>query len=331
MTNSNSKNSSRVKRLDVSPVLVLTYARIPNTINILELLLKSTNSNIFIFQDAPRTQAILESQKTFFDYLKDLPKKYRNRIRMKRNDINQGIAVSMISAIDWFFRETTFGIILEDDLVFNLDFLRWCMVAQTELKYHSEIFLISGNRYNKSEEMLRGPTLTRYPQTWGWATWRDRWVPFRRNIMNMNISSLDFLSRNSSFWLGGSLRVLAGKTDTWDILLARYMYTNRYFSVLPSANLVSNIGDDTCAVHTSDSDFPIRFPIFPLQNEDLQDISACFSSSSTNHVDEFLEQKVFNMKKRHIFSSYKNIGLLMRSKKLLERLQSNSMEELEIP
>lgn len=315
---------------DDSPVLLLTYARISNSIEILDFILKSTDSSIYVFQDAPRTRKILLAQDSLVAHIKSLPMEYKSRIRMKRNYTNQGIAVSMISALDWFFQNNAFGIILEDDLVFNLDFLIWCTYAKSRFENRPGLFLISGNRYCEVDELPASPTLTHYPQTWGWATWRDRWQLFRDNISDLNVSASDFLSRSSSFWLGGTLRVLAGKTDTWDILVARYMYKKGFLSVLPAANLVSNIGDDSNAVHTSRSDFPIRFPIYSLNLEVGMNDNFFNDSLMTKKADTFLEQNVFQIKKRHIFSLYKNILLIFKQKHLIKRIHSNKTYDIRI-
>lgn len=311
-----------------SSVLILTYARITNTLDILELLLKSTNSNIFIFQDAPKSQIVESSQELLIRYLKALPKESKNRIKFKRNNSNQGIAVSMISALDWFFNCNDFGVIVEDDLVFNSDFLRWCAFANSQLRSDKSIFLISGNRYLQYKGMESKSILTRYPQTWGWATWRDRWKLFRGEMGYLHIRISDFFSRRDSFWLGGTLRVLSGKTDTWDILVSRYMYKKKLFSALPPVNLVSNIGNDSSAIHTIYSSFPIRFPISPLNFEKLFIDQS--DSAAIRDMDNFLEQMVFNIKPKHVFSSYKNLSLVFCRQHLTKRLDSNLTVEIEI-
>jgi hypothetical protein len=213
---------------------------------------------------------------------------------------NLGIAISVISAIDWFFSFEEEGIILEDDLIFDDSFTSFCQLALAQYRNRKEIFLISGNQFNSSATDANSACFSSYPQTWGWATWRDRWIEYRQifNQSKVPLSPLS-LDRNLNFWSIGTNRVLAGDVDTWDIPLGLHMKINCLYQVQPPKNLVRNIGDDAHATHTSQLPSYVK----SLHHLDMQLINLPnqISPKELEMNNRFLEQTIFRIRMRHSF------------------------------
>jgi len=301
-----------------APILILGYARTENIWEMINLVNKLGKRNLYLSLDGPRNEVVANAQQKLIDDIKDS----KIDIRIRRNMNNQGVAVSVISGIDWFFSREEFGIIIEDDLHFTTDFISWCEWAGEHFSGDSQVFMISGNRFMGDEVI----SYTHYPQTWGWATWSNRWQKLRPLYSGKPFQISNVVSYVSNFWTGGTLRILSAVTDTWDILIAKYMKENSLITVLPPRNLVSNLGADQYSTHTSLEKFPIAFPIKSLSLDSLK--LAAKESSEIISNDDFLERKVFHIRYRHWFSLLKNLPLMFYRNKLSKRLLRNDSIEL---
>ena len=85
------------------------------------------------------------------------------------------------------FKQVDDGIIIEDDIKFNKEFLLYCSSNLETFKYNSTIFGISGSPYISNINKEKFNFLTIYPNIWGWATWRDRWEQYDLTLKNRNI------------------------------------------------------------------------------------------------------------------------------------------------
>lgn len=272
---------------------------------------------VYISLDAPKGPEVAEAQEGLISEIARMRIANILDIKVRQNVQNQGVAVSVIAGIDWFFGNEEFGIILEDDLSFNKDFITWCEWSCQSMKEERDIFMISGNRFNGAGVV----SYCHYPQTWGWATWRDRWRNFRPYYEGKSFDFRGFISYKRNFWSGGTLRVLATVTDTWDIAIAKYMLDNSLLTVLPPVNLVSNNGADSFSTHTTVDVFPLKFPISPLDLFSLQLPSKNQEAIKMN--DWYLEKEIFVIRPRHWFSLIKNLPLLKLKHKLSQKLISN--------
>lgn len=96
------------------PILLLTFNRPDTTQRVFEAIKRIQPTKLFIAQDGPRNDK--ERAKT------DAVKKLRHidrpcEVRYLTRETNLGCLVAVSSAIDWFFTQVDFGIILEDDCI----------------------------------------------------------------------------------------------------------------------------------------------------------------------------------------------------------------------
>jgi hypothetical protein len=137
-----------------------------------------------------------------------------------------------------------------------------------------------------------------YPMIWGWGAWAENWLVIRKSLLRKKSVSLSQLwDSRTTFWKVGANRALNGLVDTWDTPIAYEFYRNDFKCIIPPFNLVSNIGTDIFAAHTSVEKFPMHFPIseksdFGFQVAPLQESS---------DYEKILENKLFHISKRHYF------------------------------
>ena len=81
------------------------------------------------------------------------------------------------SGLDWAFELCEEAIVLEDDTVPDPSFFRFCDELLERHRDDERVLSIGGNGFQ-----FDGPAsedsycFSRYPKTWGWATWRRAWA-----------------------------------------------------------------------------------------------------------------------------------------------------------
>lgn len=218
-------------------------------------------------------------------------------ISVQKGKRNKGVALGVMSAIDWFFSKEKFGIIIEDDLLFHDDILEFFLEAKTILENDRNFVMASGSNFFESDSGDL-PAYIHYPMIWGWATTREKWSQMRRDLFTDILDRAPFFGSAAEkfFWVGAR-RVYANRIDTWDLPLAYSFNKRRKRCLLSPLNLVSNVGNDEFASHTSKSDFPLNFPIserkFTTFNSrlNLKNVGQC--------LDKHFEKKVFRVRFRN--------------------------------
>jgi hypothetical protein len=282
-----------------TPVLLIGYSRIDKLKLLIEKLRKLEVKEVYVALDFSVRPEITASQSELIREVEYTAGSFATKIIFWRRTRNHGVGVAIVSALDWFFEKNDHGIIIEDDLIFDLPFLEFCTEALVEYTNSNDVWMVSGDRFDLSNS----PTVvaTNYPQIWGWASWRSKWKEIRAAILkekkNQNISLMNL---PSIFFLAGALRVEVGIVDTWDLPLAYEMYSQKKMCVLPPVNLVSNIGTDDYATHTTHNRFPINYPIRELNEFKLPSVKELKDASRTTN--RFLENEIFRIRKRHYFS-----------------------------
>jgi hypothetical protein len=172
------------------------------------------------------------------------------RVFVWKRETNLGLALSMISAIDWFFLHEDIGIILEDDIMVSesvTSFARQAFSAHTD---HSKILLVAATR-PESFESDETVGWTHYPMIWGWATTSAKWEICRRLILNpKRVFGGIRDSRVAFYWSLALRRISTGRLDSWAVLLASQMRSEDFLCVIPPVNFATNIGFGELATHT---------------------------------------------------------------------------------
>lgn len=213
-------------------------------------------------------------------------------------DENYGCKRAVSEGISWFFENEEEGIVLEDDCVADPSFFVFCEELLERYRHDKRISLISGINFQFGRRRNDDSYyFSKYTHIWGWATWRDRWV----NSYDVTISKwprirdegwLDDMVGDKQeviFWKKIFERVYKGEIDTWDYQWVLANWIEGRMSIIPSVNLVSNIGFNGDATHTkaesefSDMEcvsiqFPLKHPELMIKNRMADEFSerTCF-------------------------------------------------------
>jgi len=214
------------------------------------------------------------------------------------------VAASIPSAINFFFKKESNGIILEDDCLASRDFFLFC---RDMLKKYSNknINLISGSRFvpvNKNNELY----FSKYNHIWGWASWRKSWNRFDINIKfwkNFKKSDrwkkfhVDIKERK--YWEKIFDRVYNKKINTWDYSWTATAWYYNQLSIIPPVKLVKNIGfgpDATWTVSVK------KQKIRPIKNKRLKNYNTPVEIVQNKKYDQIVFQRHFKGYEKDFFS-----------------------------
>lgn len=240
-------------------VLFLVFNRPETTRVVFEAIRMAKPPRLYVAADGPREGRAEEGAKvamvrdiaTQVDWPCDLKMLFREK--------NLGCKDAVSSAITWFFEHENEGIILEDDILPSRGFFEFCEEMLDRYRACKSVGMISGTNLLPSE--LRGNEsyfFSKHALIWGWATWRDRWERYDKSLSQMSPSVLRNKLANVSdgngtfflYWVKIFNNVRVGKIGTWDFQWSIVSFYNEWTNVVPSFNLVKNIGFGGEGTHT---------------------------------------------------------------------------------
>lgn len=235
--------------MSTPPILLVIFNRPETTQRVVEAISNGKPAKLFIAADGPRHDVIGES----------ILCERTRRIATNRNwhcelstlfrEENLGLGKNMASAITWFFSHVEEGIILEDDCIPQESFFRFCKEMLSYYRGAPKIMHISGSNFQYGKK--RGSAsyyFSKYAHCWGWATWKRAWQYFDYNIGPQG-----------------------SKAQTWAYQWQLSIEKQGGVGIIPTVNLVSNVGFDRQATHTKtthrfsflktkEMSFPLKHP-----------------------------------------------------------------------
>lgn len=242
-----------------APIIVFVYARAEHTKKTLEALSKNkyaSESDLFIFSDAARNNAILPKVEAVRKIIKtyEKSKKFKS-VKIFNAESNKGLANSVISGVTQIINIYGRAIVVEDDLITENNFIEYMNDALNYYQDDSRIWSISGynipiNMRDYTEDIY----LSYRGCSWGWATWKDRW-----NLVDWAVSDYNKFKHNIvkriKFNKGGNDLSqmldfqMQGRCDSWAIRWCYQQFKEGMYTIYPKCSLIKNIGLDGSGTH----------------------------------------------------------------------------------
>lgn len=244
-----------------TPVLFIIFNRPDTTEKVFEEIKKAKPLKLFVAADGTRTDKENEAEKC--QQTRNIIEKidWDCEVKTLFRDNNLGCKNAVSSAITWFFENIEEGIILEDDCLPTQSFFRYCEEMLEKYRYNERIMHISGENPINREFGEASYYFTKTAHIWGWASWRRAWKlydvemkSYSEFIKNNKINEVFERDYHRKYWLKVFNRVTEGKINTWDYQWMYALYRNNGLSIIPNKNMISNIGFNTEATHTSEFD-----------------------------------------------------------------------------
>lgn len=270
-------------------VAIIIFNRPDVTRRVVDTVARARPKKLFVIADGPRqwkageaenclaARSVIES----IDWACEVVKNY--------SDVNLGVGDRPASGLRWVFEQADTAIVLEDDCVPHPTFFRYCDELLDKYRDDERVMHISGDNWlfgRRSASYF----FSCYCYSCGWATWRRAfqyydpelhlWPALRGTSWLPDIlgdpKAVDFWS--SKFDL---IRESGVRQHGWDWPWLFACWAHRGLSILPSTNLITNIGFGEDATHTKSRDderahVPLEAMTFPLVHPDcmVRDVEA---------------------------------------------------------
>lgn len=250
-----------------TPVAFIVFNRPECTGRVFHQIRRARPVKLYIIADGPRPHVPtdIESCKEVMAIIKrsiDWP----CDVEYNCADQNLGCARRVASGLDWAFSRSERLIVLEDDCLPNDSFFPFCEELLERYAENTEIGQICGcPRYMSRVDTPFSYIFSRYGPIWGWASWRRAW-----SFYDLTMSSWPAVKRS-----GVLRRVTESKAEfdlrvtiydklstcapsTWDYQWGYAKMVNGLLSVVPSVNMITNIGFDGNGTHPTSESFNLR-------------------------------------------------------------------------
>lgn len=254
-----------------SAVLLIIFNRPVTTQKVFDAIRTAKTSKLYISADAPRARNERDSVNCI--EAKNITENIDWPCEVKRlyQEKNLGCSHGPRAAFDWFFSHEEEGIILEDDCVPHPDFFAFATCMLERFRENKKIISINGSNLGYEPKDNKSYSFSRYMNMWGWATWADRartidysledWKQVENPTQYLHLKLrnhfFDYDTNWYRYWIHKfDLTTTTENLSWWDWQWVWHQIKNDQFSVVPSANLVKNIGFSEEATHTKMSSNP---------------------------------------------------------------------------
>jgi SAM-dependent methyltransferase len=233
---------------NATPVVFCIFNRADTTEQVFSSIAAAQPPKLLVVADGPRTEAESESCRRTRAIIEKVD--WPCQVLTNFAEINMGCRERVSSGLTWAFEQVEEAIILEDDCVPHPDFFPFCQALLERYRDDERVMMISGDNFlPENPEIEEDYFFSRYFSIWGWATWRRAWVKYESKMAAWpalrDQRQLDHYYDQPYMrdWLTSAFdSAYSEKTNTWAV---RWFFTCLFgnaLCVVPSHNLVSNVG-----------------------------------------------------------------------------------------
>lgn len=267
---------------NVGSIVFFIFNRPETTRKVFDRIRAAQPSKLFIVADGPRANKAKDKAKCGEARRIIEEVDWECRVFKNFSDVNLGCKARVESGLDWVFEKVDKAIILEDDCLPDPSFFDFCGELLEYYKDDTRVMAISGDNFQFGRERTKDSYyFSRYPHCWGWATWKRAWQHYDPGMQlwpqtkcENRLKDILHNKLAARYWHDKFRKTYDGDIDTWDYAWTLACWLQSGLCVLPSANLVSNIGFTAAGTHlTCDrspfSNMKTTRIIFPLKHPSI--------------------------------------------------------------
>lgn len=234
----------------LAPVVVFAYKRkneLVEAISSLKSCRLADQTDLFIFSDGAKGEKDKEKVLQVREFIRSIIGFKSVTYFFSKN--NKGLGNSIIQGVSKILESYPSVIVLEDDLVTSENFLEYMNQALDRYQGFSKVFSISGYNYPfriKDQEKNDVFFLPR-PCSYGWGTWKDRWIKIDWNIedfdeVRKHRASIKKFEEAGSDIFNMLRRQQNGEIDSWAVRWAYNQYKSDTLTAYPTVSKIRNTG-----------------------------------------------------------------------------------------
>jgi hypothetical protein len=283
-----------------TPVALLIFNRPGCTERVFEAIRQAKPSQLLVIADGPRSDCADDLEKCAAARAVIDKVDWDCEVIENFSDINLGCGIRPATGISWVFEHVEEAIILEDDCIPHLDFFRFCDELLERYRDDERIMHISGNNFwSRKYHHEQSYLFSRYPLSWGWATWRRAWQHYdfkmklwsemapknQYNLLN-DLLGDEHAANGWTRILQDAIAQVDIAEDAWDYQWILTCWLQGGLAILPHVNLVSNVGFGSDSTHTfspnttsvdcpqmsistAAMDFPLKHPYLKIRDSQV--------------------------------------------------------------
>lgn len=238
------------------PAILFCFNRPEETAQVCEALATAEPRRIYVCADGPRNPDDEAGCKETLRVAREVL--CERDVEFLVRDSNLGCRASVLDGLDWFFQHEEMGIILEDDCLPSPDFFGFADELLLRFKDDPNVAMISGDNFGWPRTSEYSYSFSRYTFIWGWATWQHQWNCRTRMMQGWHERrATDWLARDigldgatARYWTDVFDRTANGEVRAWSYEWLYSCWVRESVSIVPSVNLVTNIGFGDAATNT---------------------------------------------------------------------------------
>ncbi|MHA8095465.1 hypothetical protein ACMH5Q_11275 [Aquirufa lenticrescens] len=303
--------------MELAPIILFTYARPNHTKKVLDALFLNPEAKfsvLYIFCDGPKDHCDEDLKHRINENKKIIESEDRFKgVKKIFNKKNLGLSKSIINGVSFVLNAHNKAIILEDDIIPQIGFLRYMNSALDLYENDKRVGCIHAwNHPLKAEYFNSSTFFLPGADCWGWATWKRAWNLFNSSGIKLldEIISLEveysFNRRGTVNFMGMLQDQINGKNDSWAIRWHASLFLNKMFCLHPVNAIVENIGFDGSGEHSGV--FNMKQKIVPFVQ--LEKIEVVDSSEFYDAFNHFISQNLLKkiiIKGLNIFKKLLNV------------------------
>ncbi len=246
-----------MKQDNFAPILLFVYNRLlhtKKTVKALQNNVLAVDSKLYIYCDAPKSNNHTAGVDKVRKYVKGITG-FKEIVIIERSS-NMGLANSIIDGVTNIINKHGKVIVLEDDLESSPYFLNYMNDSLKMYSVDNNIMSIAGYSYPiQFDDQYKYDVYSFYRcMSWGWATWKDRWVEVDWDVKDRAKFLTDTQLQNN-FNRGGEdlspmlIKQLKKGIDSWAIRWCYHHYKKNAYCLYPKKSYIRNIGFDGSGVH----------------------------------------------------------------------------------
>jgi len=277
------------------PVVLIIYNRHEILKKILAVLDNVKIKKLYVVADGPKNNKndIEKVNKT----RKLIEQNYKNLKIKIYSKKNLGLKKRIITGLDLVFAKEKAAIILEDDCIPSKDFFTFFNAMLKKFENDKTIATIGGSNHLSEFGKNSSYIKSKYFNSWGWATWRDRWL--NKNLdpkyllnskKNYNLHKYLGSIRAKMYWRFRIWLIQKERVDSWAYLWSFYNFINKKKHILPNRNLINNIGIGKNSTNT----LRLPYKYFLKNNKKKYKLNFSFNLLESSRYDSLVEDTVFS-------------------------------------
>ncbi len=242
-----------------TPVVLLVFNRPETTARVFAAVREARPTRLLVAADGPR--ADLPSDLDRCVEVRKIVEQVDWPCEVSRiySDVNLGCKHGPVTGLNWAFSLVEEAIILEDDCLPDQTFFRFCQELLQYYRDDERVMMICGTnllgRWNDDQPLSYH--FTHYDWVWGWASWRRAWCHNDANISLWGLQETkdkigNILKTEKYYKLRAMTfeQAYRNKVVAWDYQWACSRLIQGGLAIVPSVNLVANLGYGINATHT---------------------------------------------------------------------------------